>query len=64
MSNYRWGVRNVSPAALQLLKEVAETSGVSFGELVTDAIETWYHQLPFEDDEEPDESDDPADLTA
>ncbi len=63
MSEYRWTVRNVDPDAVELIEEVAETSGSMFGELLTDAIETWYNQLP-EEDEEPEESDDPADLAA
>ncbi len=61
MHSYRWTVRNVDPEAIQLLEEVAETSGCTFGELLTDAIETWYHGLPEEAD---DESNDPADLAA
>ncbi len=63
MRTYRWTVRNVDPEAIELIEEIAETSGCTFGELVTDAIETWYEQLPEEDDET-DESDDPADLAA
>ena len=64
MSNYRWTVRNVDPEAVELIEEIAETSGLTYGELVTEAIVTYYDQLPFQDDEEPDESDDPADLAA
>ena len=58
MSTYRWTVRNVDPVAVQLLEEIAETSGACFGELLSEAIETWYDQLP-EEDEEPDETEDP-----
>ncbi len=59
MGNYRWTCRNISPTAIQLLAEVSETSGLSYGDLLTEAIETWYEGLP----EEPEESDDPIDLT-
>jgi len=62
MSSYRWTVRNVDPEAIQLLEEVSETSGLTFGELLTDAIETWYDGLPEEDHEDTEESDDPVAL--
>jgi len=62
--SYRWTVRNVDPEVVDLLKEVSETSGGCYGELLTEAIETWYDGLPFEDDEDTEESDDPVALAS
>ena len=51
MTNYRWTCRNLDPAVLELLREVSETSGLCYGELVTQAIEEWYLSLPEEESE-------------
>jgi len=59
MQGYRWTVRNLDPLVLGLLWEVRETSGVPFGELLTEAIETWYQGLP-EDEGSPSDSEDAA----
>ena len=59
MQGYRWTVRNFEPHVLGLLWEVREASGVSFGELLTEAVETWYQGLP-EVEEKPSDSEEAA----
>ena len=43
---YRWTVRNMDPEAIDLIEEVASTSGLCFGELASEAIFSWYENLP------------------
>jgi hypothetical protein len=49
MTTYRWTCRNVELGVIELLREVSETSGLCYGELVTQAIEEWYVNLPEEE---------------
>jgi hypothetical protein len=42
----RWTVRNVDPAALEMLNRVREGCGLTTGELLSDALRKWYDQLP------------------
>jgi len=51
MSSYRWSVRNLDEDILELLREVKEVSGLSYGEIVSEAVSDWYRRLP-EDDAE------------
>ncbi len=59
---YRWTIRNVDPEVVDLIAEVSETSGLTFGELVSQGLLEWHAQLPFEDEEDPEESGDPVTL--
>ncbi len=54
MQEYKWCVRNLDPQVLHLLREVKETSGLGYGELVSEAITDWFENLP---------EDEPADET-
>ena len=49
MQNYRWSVRGLDPTVLDMLKEVRQTSGFGYGQLVSEAIADWYENLPEED---------------
>ncbi len=51
MTAYRWTCRNVELGVIELLREVSETSGLCYGELLTQAIEEWYLSLPEEESE-------------
>ncbi len=48
----QWSIRNVTPEARSMVREVMETSGISAGEAVTEAILLWYAALPEADDDE------------
>ncbi len=52
-STYRWtvGLPDQSPI-LDILHEVRETSGLRMGELLEQALTTWYEQLPLAEDHE------------
>ncbi|MCA8940285.1 MAG: hypothetical protein KDB07_10770 [Planctomycetes bacterium] len=45
----RWNIRNVSKETIAKVREVAECSGYSFGELIDQAVEVWYEALPVEE---------------
>jgi hypothetical protein len=46
----RWTIRGVDAEAIDMVSEVAEASGVTYGALVTEAIVAWYRNLPEADD--------------
>ena len=46
----KWTIRNIEPDAVAMIAETADTSGRSFGDLVSEAIAFWYDSLPYEDD--------------
>ena len=54
MAGTKWCVRNVAPECREMVLEVQQaTDGfVSIGELLSEAIETWYQALPADDDSE------------
>ena len=54
MQEYKWCVRNLDPQVLHLLREVKETSGLGYGQLVSAAITKVYDNVP---------EDEPADET-
>jgi hypothetical protein len=47
----RWTIRGVDAEAIDMVGEVAEASGDSYGTLVTEAIVAWYQSLPEADDD-------------
>jgi hypothetical protein len=51
----KWTVRNVDAAALEMLHDVKELSGVPLGALVSEAVADWYSHLP-ESQEDVDEA--------
>lgn len=53
----KWTVRNIEPEAINMIAVMAEKSGWTYGELVSDAIAVWYDSLPYEDEKNWDESD-------
>jgi hypothetical protein len=54
MSDRRWTVRNLDPAALEMLNRVREACNQTAGALLSDAIFQWYRELPeIEGDEQP-----------
>lgn len=42
----KWTVRRIPGRALDRLWEVKETSGIPLGELLGQAVEHWYRELP------------------
>jgi hypothetical protein len=53
MSNaIRWTVRGIKQSTIDMIAEVRETSGGSYGELINEAVETWYDSLPEATDDE------------
>ena len=47
----KWTIRNIEPDAVAMIAETADTSGRSYGDLVSEAIAFWYDSLPYESDE-------------
>lgn len=47
----KWTIRNIEPDAVAMIAETADTSGRSYGNLVSEAIAFWYDSLPYEGDE-------------
>ena len=44
----RWTIRNVDETTREKVNEVRETSGLNIGELIDEAVEFWYLNLPYE----------------
>jgi hypothetical protein len=47
----KWTIRNIEPDAVAMIAETADTSGRSYGDLVSEAIAFWYDSLPYENEE-------------
>ena len=45
----RWTIRGIDPDVIDMVHEVADTSNLTIGEVVNEAIIEWYDALPFED---------------
>ncbi len=53
MTDYRWTVRLGDDGdCINLLREIAEWSGLRYGVLLELALTDWYDHLPIDDDEE------------
>lgn len=50
----RWTVRGVSTETVDMLREVAYCSGITFGEALNEAVAVWYAGLPEEAEVESD----------
>jgi len=51
MQKTKWTIRlKQKDEILEKLREVKESSSMSYGELLTEAIFDWYENLPYEDD--------------
>lgn len=48
----RWTIRGVDADAVELVRLVRQTCGLTTGELVSDAIRIWFSGLPELDDQE------------
>ncbi len=42
----RWTVRGIKQNTIDMIAEVQGTSGGSYGELINEAVLTWYDSLP------------------
>ena len=42
----RWTVRNIEQNTIDMIAEVHETSGITYGELLNEAVLSWYESLP------------------
>ncbi len=42
----RWTVRSVDPEAIEMIRLVRETCGLTTGELVSAAVRDWFERLP------------------
>ena len=49
----KWTVRNISPDAYQMLREVSEYSHMTFGDALSEAVTDWYNHLPEIESEKP-----------
>lgn len=47
----RWTIRGIDEDVIELVREIAEDNQMTFGECVSEAIETWYEGLADADDE-------------
>lgn len=45
----RWTIRGIDPDVIDMVHEVADTSNLTIGEVLNEAIIEWYDALPFED---------------
>ena len=45
MTQVRWSVRHVDEEAIACLREVKETNGGTFGQLLSEAVLSWYESL-------------------
>ena len=52
----RWTVRGVDERIIEMIRDVSEVSGSTFGELLSAAVTLWYDRLP-EIEDETDEAD-------
>ena len=50
MKDYRWTVRlGDDGSCIEMLREVAESSGLRYGDLLEQALSDWYEHLPEQD---------------